>query len=164
MDPESKFECLLTANDLQGWCGRLHDEVFHTSFWRSLPIPGVFRPINFAKHTLELPFRVVRLRHVCEQYNSLEQDDIPIDWDDVDRVFNTLCSKLEEAIKSLYTICSNLYEKAYNDIPYSMATYKVDVQGLSQRPIVDEPPRQVFQAHARTRIVPLTAFRGGSSS
>lgn len=93
----------------------IHDELLRFSWRRIVPVPGIFKKIDYPKSRDGLLILAVQLKEVC---------DLPED-ESIPPVFAQYVDALLKTITALQIICSRLADKA-DGSTYSMADYKSD--------------------------------------
>lgn len=97
----------------------IHDKIFKFSFKKALPIPGIFKDINFGKHFRELDSLASSLDHLIILKSN--KTGIP-------EVFQQYTQALLKAIKFLRDICARLDDMSKGDLKdYKWKQYKADL-------------------------------------
>jgi hypothetical protein len=96
----------------------IHDAIFKFSWSKTLPIPGLFKAIDYGGHVKDLGRLASKLAAISSALKaasgSLE-------------VFQQYTAALLEAVQALREICGHLYEKSQGDLStYSMAEYNAN--------------------------------------
>jgi len=97
----------------------VHDKIFGFSLRKVIPIPGIFRPIDFGQHFRELDSLASALEEVsiCTRHRA-----------ELPEVFHQYVIALLRTIQFLRYICNRLYDKSEGDLQsYKMNQYKSDV-------------------------------------
>lgn len=102
---------------------KIHDDIFKTSIRRIIPIPGIFKAINYGQHQEDL-------------YNlskSLQKNILKINEN---TKFAIILKEYGEAllntIKMLHDICEKLYQKSQGDLSsYSKGQYMADLNNYN---------------------------------
>jgi hypothetical protein len=98
----------------------IHDAIFKFSWRKALPIPGLFKAIDYGAHLRDLG----RLASELTTF-SLALKAKPGSLE----VFHHYAAALLEAVQSLQGIAGRLYEKSQGDLSkYSMTEYNIDVK------------------------------------
>jgi hypothetical protein len=104
-----------------------HNGIFSTPWWRSLPIPGLFKAIpygSYQKRLVEIERKLVakdrRLRNL--RHNPYIEPDEKASYIEIHR----FALALQKAVVLLRTIATGLNAKTENK-PYEKATYKADL-------------------------------------
>lgn len=97
----------------------VHDEIFKFSWRKLLPIPGIFKPIDYGRHHSQLASMSTRLERVLESLRRIS---------DAPAIFPVYVAALLDTVAHLRDMCQNLYEKSQGDtINYSREAYQRDV-------------------------------------
>jgi hypothetical protein len=97
----------------------IHDKIFKFSLRKAIPVPGIFKSINYVQHFRNLDSLASALEELA--ISTSDRADIP-------EVFQQYVAALLTTIKSLRDICGRLYEKSEGDLQsYSKEQYKADV-------------------------------------
>jgi hypothetical protein len=97
----------------------IHDTIFKFSWRKAIPIPGIFKPIDYGQHAEELNALASALQQII--ITIANKTDIP-------DVFQKFVAALFETIKFLRDICTRLYHKSEGDLQsYPMNEYKADM-------------------------------------
>ena len=106
----------------------IHDAIFKFSWRRALPIPGLFKPIDFGAHFKDLS----RLASTLAGTLSALQED-PGSFEGS----HQYAASLLETVQALREICRRFYEKSQGQLgKYPMAEYNADLktyEGLVNR-------------------------------
>ena len=110
-------EELIRANAILGKYVAIHDAIFKFSWRKTLPIPGLFKAIDFGAHCKDLGRLASKLAAISSalkaESGSLEA--------------YQYTAALLEAVQALREICGQLYEKSQGDVStYSMAEYNAN--------------------------------------
>ena len=113
-------EELIQAHAILGEYVAIHDAIFKFSWRKALPIPGLFKAIDYGDHFRDLGRLASKLASISltlkAESGSLE-------------VFHQYTAALLEAVQALREICGRLYEKSQGDLSkYSMAEYNANVK------------------------------------
>jgi hypothetical protein len=103
----------------------IHNEVFNMRWWRNIPIPGIFKPLEFPRLRDELGLIVTQLACVLVS---------PVD-ERMPSVFGDYVDALLRTVDALQDICSRLAVKM-DGVPYPWKEYHSDVQ--SYKALVNE--------------------------
>jgi hypothetical protein len=101
----------------------VHDDIFKFSLRKIIPIPGVFKRIDFQRHFESLRFAERDLENVIKQ--------LPASSSSASSFLSDLkqyCARLAITIALFRDICGNLFEKADGTIEYSKEQYQQDLQ------------------------------------
>ncbi len=97
----------------------IHDKIFKFSFRKAIPIPGLFKAIDYGEHLRELDSLAAKLDHIADSTNN--RGGIPT-------VYQQYVTILLQTIQFLRDMCRRLYVKSQGELQnYSMAQYKSDV-------------------------------------
>ena len=113
-------EELIRANAILGEYVAIHDAIFKFSWRKALPIPGLFKAIDFEAHFRDLGRLASELAAISSALKaasgSLE-------------VSQQYTAALLEAVQALREICGRFYEKSQGDLSkYPMAEYNVNLK------------------------------------
>ena len=103
----------------------IHDEIFSFSWRKIIPIPGLFKAIEYPRHRDELGLLAAQLADVLD---SPADECLPL-------VFGHYVDALLRTVIALRDLCSRLADKAEGD-SYPMAQYNSDV--ASYKALVNE--------------------------
>jgi len=97
----------------------IHDNIFKFSLRKAIPIPGVFKAIDFGQHFRELDSLTSELEHLAISTNNRAR---------VPSAFQEYVAALLKTIQFLRDMCKRLYDKSEGDLQsYKMNQYKADV-------------------------------------
>ncbi|MFH1821567.1 MAG: hypothetical protein ABH852_03900 [Methanobacteriota archaeon] len=97
----------------------IHDKIFKFSWRKAIPIPGLFKPIDYAQHLRELDSLASELKQLVISISSRTE---------VPDVFHKFIAALLETIQFLRDMCRRLYDKSEGDLrSYTMNQYNSDV-------------------------------------
>ncbi|MBU4372419.1 MAG: hypothetical protein KKH02_00040 [Proteobacteria bacterium] len=97
----------------------IHDKIFKFSLRGAIPIPGLFKPIDYGQHHRELDSLVSELEQLATSTSN--RDGVPI-------VFQQYVTALLKTMQFLRNMCRRLYDKSQGDLrSYTMDQYKSDV-------------------------------------
>ncbi len=105
---------------------RIHNDIFGFSLRKILPIPGLFRPIEYCSHQ-------DTLRHLSERLAVIVTRDLAgLTPETVAEttflpVFRTYSRALQDTMQRLFEICIHLCRKSQGDSAYRYASYDADV-------------------------------------
>jgi hypothetical protein len=106
----------------------IHDKIFKFSLRKAIPIPGLFKPIDYGQHFRELDSLISALEQLA--IPSSNKAGIP-------NVFQQYATALLKTMQFLRDICRRLYDKSQGDLQsYTMDQYKSDVttyEGLVEK-------------------------------
>jgi len=94
----------------------IHEEIFGFSWRKIIPIPGLFRAIDYGQHYRQLGLLVGRLNTIL---NSSANDDLPL-------VFSHYLNALLSTVGALRDMCESLLEKSKGG-DYPLVQYRADV-------------------------------------
>jgi hypothetical protein len=97
----------------------IHDAIFKFSLRKAIPIPGVFKPIDYWQHLRVLDALVSELQEIVESTTNITT---------VPNVFQQYIGALQGTMQFLRDMCRRLYEKSHGDLrSYTQGQYKSDV-------------------------------------
>jgi hypothetical protein len=97
----------------------IHDKIFKFSLRKAIPIPGLFKPIDYGQHFRELDTLVSALEQLAISKSIKAK---------VPSVFQQYVTALLKTIQFLRDMCKRLYDKSQGDLQsYIMDQYKSDV-------------------------------------
>jgi hypothetical protein len=106
----------------------IHDKIFKFSLRKAIPIPGIFKPIDFGQHFRDLDSLASELEQVA--ICTSDRAEVP-------EVFQQYVNALLRTIQFLRDMCNRLYDKSEGDLQsYKMNQYKADVseyEGLVEK-------------------------------
>lgn len=106
----------------------IHDAIFKFSWRRALPIPGLFKPIDFGVHFKDLSRLASTL---AGTFSALKEDSGALEGS------HQYAASLLETVQALREICRRFYEKSQGHLgKYPMAEYNADLktyEGLVNR-------------------------------
>jgi hypothetical protein len=113
------------VNDLLSLYISAHNRIFDHPWWQSIPIPGLFKPIDCEEADVEI--RIVH-KHLMEAARAISEDNStqPEERKFVDAL-GSFTNALLEAVSALSVIAKRLKEKSDGG-GYSLFEYKIDVR------------------------------------
>lgn len=97
----------------------IHDRIFKFSFRKAIPIPGLFKAIDYGEHLRELDSLASKLEQLANSTSN--RAEIPT-------IYQQYVTALLKTIQFLRDMCRRLYVKSQGELEnYSMAQYKSDV-------------------------------------
>ena len=97
----------------------IHDKIFRFSLRKAIPIPGLFKPIDYGQHFKELDSLVSALEQLA--ISTSNRAGVPI-------VFHQYVTALLRTMQFLRDMSRRLYDKTQGDLQsYTMGQYKSDV-------------------------------------
>ena len=97
----------------------IHDKIFKFSLRKAIPIPGLFKSIDYGQHRRELDSLVSTLEQLA--ISTSNRAGVP-------RVFQQYVTALLKTMQFLRDMCRRLYDKSQGDLrSYTMGQYKSDV-------------------------------------
>jgi len=97
----------------------IHDKIFKFSLRKAIPIPGLFKPIDYGQHFRELGSLVSALEQVVNSVSNGAE---------VPSVFQQYAMSLMKTMQFLRDMCKQLHDKSQGDLQsYTMLQYKSDV-------------------------------------
>jgi hypothetical protein len=113
-------EELIRANAILGQYVAIHDAIFKFSWRKALPIPGLFKAIDFGAHFRDLDRLASKLAAIP---SALKAESGSLDGS------HQYMAALLEAIQALREICGRFYEKSQGDLSkYRMAEYNANLK------------------------------------
>ncbi len=98
----------------------IHDKIFKFSLRKAIPIPGIFKAIDYGQHVRDLDSLASALDQIAISTNN--RNEVPV-------VFKEYITALLKTIKFLRDMCEHLHGKAEGDLrSYKMNQYKADVK------------------------------------
>lgn len=112
-------EELIRANAIHGKCVAIHDAIFKFSWRKTLPIPGLFKAIDYGAHSKDLGRLASKLAAISSalkaESGSLEA--------------YQYTAALLEAVQALRQICRRYHEKSQGNVnKYPMAEYNANLK------------------------------------
>jgi hypothetical protein len=101
----------------------VHDAVFKTLLRNVIPIPGIFKPINFQQHFESLSFIGEEARGVLQRVRGS-----PLCENEFAITLLAYGSAFQDALNGLREMCGNLFQKADRTIDYNKAQYNHDFE------------------------------------
>jgi len=106
----------------------IHDKIFKFSLRKAIPIPGIFKPIDYGQHFREIDSLVSILEQLA--ISASNRAGVP-------SVFQQYLTALLETMQFLRDMCRRLYDKSQGDLQsYTMRQYQSDVttyEGLVEK-------------------------------
>ena len=97
----------------------IHDKIFKFSWRKAIPIPGLFKPINYGQHAVDLDFLASALEEIITKVDTKA---------DVPDVFVQYIAALLNTIRFLCHMCNRLYNKSQGDLrSYTLDQYNSDM-------------------------------------
>ena len=97
----------------------IHDKIFKFSLRKAIPIPGLFKPIDYGQHFRELDTLVSAFKQLV--ISTSNRAEVP-------GVFQQYITALLKTMQFLRDMCKRLYDKSQNVLQsYTMDQYKSDV-------------------------------------
>ena len=98
----------------------IHDAIFKFSWRKAIPIPGLFKAIDYGRHFNELSRLGAELEALSSALNAKPE---------VPEVFSRYTEALLQTIQLLRQMCGQLHEKSQGEFEtYSMSEYNSDVK------------------------------------
>lgn len=112
-------EDLIRANAILGKYVAIHDAIFKFSWRRTLPIPGLFKAIDFGAHYKDLGRLASKLAAISSALKAASGSLEAYQY----------TAALLEAVQALREICRRFYEKNQSDVSkYPMAEYNAHLK------------------------------------
>jgi hypothetical protein len=118
---------LVEINDLLSAYVAIHDDVFSASWRRIVPIPGIFKAIDWKAHQSELHAIADSIEVKCSEVSALISNE-----PNSSSVHNAgtacvrYCNALHDAVTKLHGICTRMLAKANGTTPYTAKQYNAD--------------------------------------
>jgi hypothetical protein len=97
----------------------IHDKIFKFSLRKAIPIPGIFKTIDYGQHFRDLGSLVSALEQIADPASSRAG---------VPSFFQQYVAALLKTMLFLRDMCKQLHDKSQGDLQsYSMQQYKSDV-------------------------------------
>jgi hypothetical protein len=97
----------------------IHEKIFKFSLRKAIPIPGLFKPIDYGQHFVELNSLVSALEEVADSANNGTQ---------ATSASQQYVTALLNIMKVLRDMCKRLYDKSQGNLKnYSIDQYESDV-------------------------------------
>ena len=102
---------------------KIHGDIFNTSIRRIIPIPGIFKAINYGQHREDLYNLLKSLQKIILKIN--ENNSFAI-------ILKEYGEALLNTITMLHDICEKLYQKSQGDLSsYSKGQYEADLNNYN---------------------------------
>ena len=112
-------EELIRANAILGKYVAIHDAIFKFSWRKTLPIPGLFKAIDFGAHAKDLGRLASKLAAISSALKAESESLEAYQY----------TAALLEAVQALREICGRFYEKSQGDVSkYPMAEYNANLK------------------------------------
>jgi hypothetical protein len=112
-------EELIRANAILGKYVAIHDAIFKFSWRKTLPIPGLFKAIDFGAHCKDLGRLASQLAAISSALKA-ESGSLEV---------YQYTAALLEAVQALREICGRFYEKSQGDLStYPMTEYNANLK------------------------------------
>jgi len=134
---EQIIELSWNVNDLLSQYVAIHDDVFKTSIRHIIPIPGIFRAIDFGAHLQKVGNIVSELKNCDRKMKSLITDLTSDEREHLD-LLSKYTGALIETVSRFKVVLGALYAKSqsftnsnydWNNYKNDLAKYKDAVQG-----------------------------------
>ena len=113
-------EELTRVNAILGEYVAIHDAIFKLSWLKALPIPGLFKAIDFGAHFTDLSRLASELAVIS---SALKAESGSLEGS------HQYAAALLEAVHALREICERFYEKSQGDLSkYPMAEYNANLK------------------------------------
>ena len=113
-------EELIRANAILGEYVAIHDAIFRFSWFKALPIPGLFKATDFGAHFRDLSRLASELAATS---SALKAESGSLEGS------HQYVAALLEAVQALREICGRFYEKSQGDLSkYPMAEYNANLK------------------------------------
>ncbi len=116
------------VNDLIKEYVSIEDDVFKPSIRKSLPIPGIFRPIHYLSHVERLAEMENEVDQVKNLIRSLKPENESMEGQFL-ITLRAYSSAFLDAMTSLKLICRKLHEKSRGEV-YPRKEYETDAKEL----------------------------------
>ena len=113
-------EELIRVNAILGEYVAIHDAIFRFSWFKALPIPGLFKATDFGAHYKDLSRLASELTAIS---SALKTESGSLEGS------HQYVAALLEAVHALREICGRFYEKSKGDLSkYPMAEYNANLK------------------------------------
>lgn len=118
------IELALRVNEQLQQYIEIHDNIFAFSFRKMIPLPIIFKAIDYQSHYDGLYFIKEELEGIIETISSFPQSN-----NEFVKVLEAYSKALLETILILREMCGNLYEKNQGDLTsYKKNQYNIDLK------------------------------------
>jgi hypothetical protein len=118
------IELALRTNELLQQYVKIHDDIFAFSVRKMIPLPGIFKAIDYQSHFEGLYFIKEELEGIISSIAISPQSN-----NEFARALEAYSKSLLETILILREMCGNLYEKSQGDLTsYRKSQYNVDLR------------------------------------
>ena len=112
-------EELIRANAIHGKCVAIHDAIFKFSWRKTLPIPGLFKAIDYGAHSKDLGRLASKLAAISSALKAESESLEAYQY----------TAALLEAVQALRQICRRYHEKSQGNVSkYPMAEYNANLK------------------------------------
>ena len=111
---------LIRVNAILGEYVAIHEAIFRFSWFKVLPIPGLFKPTDYGAHFRDLSRLASKLAVIS---SALKAESGSLEGS------HQYAAALLEAVQALREICGRFYEKSQGDLSkYPMAEYNANLK------------------------------------
>lgn len=130
---EQIVELSWNVNDLLSQYVAIHDDVFKTSIRHAIPIPGIFKAIDFGAHLEKIENINPRLENCDDKIKSFAKNVNGQEREYID-LLSRYTRALIETISRLKVVVSALYDKSQSFVNsnYDWENYKSDLAKYNQ--------------------------------
>lgn len=130
---EQITELSWNVNDLLSQYVAIHDDIFKTSIRHAIPIPGIFKAIDFGTHLGKVKNIIPELENCDNKIKSLAENISGQEREYLD-LLSRYVSSLIETVSRLKVVVSALYDKSQSFVnsSYDWKNYKSDLAKYEQ--------------------------------
>ena len=130
---EEIIELSWNVNDLLSQYVAIHDEVFKTSIRHAIPIPGIFKKIDFGVHLGKVENIIPELKNCDNKIKSLVKNESDKEKEYLD-ILSQYTGALIETVSRLKVVVGALYAKSqsFANSNYDWKNYKNDLAKYEQ--------------------------------
>lgn len=133
MNKEQIIKLSWDVNDLLSQYVAIHDDVFKTSIRHIIPIPGIFKAIDFGDHLIKTENIIPELENCDSKIKSLAENVSGQEREYLDLLSRYVCT-LVETVSRLKVVLGALYAKSQSFVNsnYDWNNYKSDLAKYEQ--------------------------------
>lgn len=130
---EQIIELSWDVNDLLSQYLEIHDDVFKISIRHAIPIPGIFKPIDFGAHLKKIENIILELENCDNKIKSITNNVNGQEKEYLDLLLK-YTTALIETVDYLKVVIVTLYDKSQNfaNSNYDWKNYKKDLAEYKQ--------------------------------
>ncbi len=130
---EQIVELSWNVNDLLSQYVTIHDDIFKTSMRHAIPIPGIFKAIDFGAHLAKVENIIPELENCDNKIKSLTENTSSQEREYLD-LLSSYTGALIETVSRLKIVVGALYAKSQNfaNSNYNWKNYKSDLAKYEQ--------------------------------